>query len=163
MSGPAGIAEAVARLGPLVRVLVAGRRGSAPREAGAAMLVHAAGAEGTIGGGTLEWQAEAEARALLAEAGRWRRRHRRLVLGPDLGQCCGGAVDLVLERFAAPEAEALAALDPAAPFARPLADRAPPAAPPPALARAAAAARGPLIAEGWLIEPPPPQPRAVWI
>ncbi|MEL6318203.1 MAG: XdhC family protein, partial [Pseudomonadota bacterium] len=40
--------------GLAARVLVAEVDGSAPREAGAAMLVDAAGAEGSIGGGALE-------------------------------------------------------------------------------------------------------------
>jgi xanthine dehydrogenase large subunit len=46
-------------------VTVVSTRGSAPREAGAAMLVTADGIEGTIGGGALEWEAMAQARAML--------------------------------------------------------------------------------------------------
>ena len=47
----------------VVRVLVAGVRGSSPREAGACMLVSRAGVHGTIGGGNLEWQATQAAQA----------------------------------------------------------------------------------------------------
>ena len=43
-------------------------KGSAPREAGAYMLVSADALLGTIGGGQLEFQAIAAARRLLAEA-----------------------------------------------------------------------------------------------
>jgi xanthine dehydrogenase accessory factor len=78
-----------------VRVSVVSTRGSAPREAGAAMLVTADGIAGTIGGGALEWQAMAEARAMLkAGAGPV---ERTVSLGPGLGQCCGGAVTLRFE------------------------------------------------------------------
>ena len=48
----------------LVTVLAA--KGSTPREAGAKMVVTADGLAGTIGGGNLEHQCEAAARALLA-------------------------------------------------------------------------------------------------
>ncbi|MEM9268142.1 MAG: XdhC family protein, partial [Pseudomonadota bacterium] len=72
-----------------MRVVVAATRGSAPREAGAAMLVWPDGQDGTIGGGTLEWDATARARALLAER---RSELMELPLGPALGQCCGGHV-----------------------------------------------------------------------
>ena len=84
---------------PAVMVEVARTAGSVPREAGTRMLVAADEVLGTIGGGHLELQAIAEARALLlgdggnaAEAGAVRERH--VALGPSLGQCCGGTLDL---------------------------------------------------------------------
>jgi xanthine dehydrogenase accessory factor len=78
-----------------VPVTVVSTRGSAPREAGAAMLVTPDGIAGTIGGGALEWEAMAEARAMLkAGAGPV---ERTVSLGPGLGQCCGGAVTLRFE------------------------------------------------------------------
>jgi xanthine/CO dehydrogenase XdhC/CoxF family maturation factor len=78
-----------------IRVTVVSTRGSAPREAGAAMLVTEDGIAGTIGGGALEWQAMAQARAMLkAGAGPV---ERTVSLGPGLGQCCGGAVTLRFE------------------------------------------------------------------
>ena len=83
--------------GPVVRVLVARHRGSVPREAGTAMLVTPTGQHGTIGGGTLEFEAVAQARRML-KGGR-ATAMRAVPLGPALGQCCGGHVDLVFERF----------------------------------------------------------------
>src|SRR3954453_8980524 len=74
--------------------------GSSPRDAGARMAVRADGAfSGTIGGGALEWQALAEAQALLAAPGGESLRKLDRSLGPDLGQCCGGRVRLTVERF----------------------------------------------------------------
>jgi xanthine dehydrogenase accessory factor len=87
------LCAAVAAHGHVVRVVVLSVQGSAPRETGAAMLVWQGGQSGTIGGGALEWQAAARARGLhgtLVE---------RLALGPNLGQCCGGAVTLGYEAF----------------------------------------------------------------
>lgn len=78
-----------------IRIRVARTAGSVPREAGAEMLVTGEGTRGTIGGGALEWQAMAEARAMLAE-GRTRA-ERTFPLGPALGQCCGGSVTLSFE------------------------------------------------------------------
>jgi xanthine dehydrogenase accessory factor len=83
----------------LVRVTVTALRGSAPREAGASMLVDAAGTVGTIGGGRLEWHAVTLARELLRNRGAAPVRIADLVLGPELGQCCGGRVELWLERL----------------------------------------------------------------
>jgi xanthine dehydrogenase accessory factor len=84
-----------------IRVMVLATRGSAPREAGAQMLVTADGITGTIGGGALEWEAMALARAMLAEAAD--PVERTVALGPSLGQCCGGAVTLRFERAEALE------------------------------------------------------------
>ena len=83
----------------LVRVTVTALRGSAPREAGASMLVDAAGTVGTIGGGRLEWHAVTLARKLLRDARAAPVRIADLILGPELGQCCGGRVELWLERL----------------------------------------------------------------
>ena len=77
-----------------VRVTIAHVRGSAPREAGAFMDVHAARLDGTIGGGQLEYMAIAEARRLLASGGGAMR--MEVPLGPAIGQCCGGHVTLQL-------------------------------------------------------------------
>ena len=52
----------------VVRIIKA--EGSTPRNAGAAMLVTPHGFKGTIGGGTLEWLALAEAQKHAAAAGR---------------------------------------------------------------------------------------------
>ncbi len=82
--------------GPAVLVRVAQVQGSGPREVGAWMAVSAAGVLGTIGGGQLEHEAIAEARAGLA-AGHVMAAERRCALGPSLGQCCGGVVHLGFE------------------------------------------------------------------
>jgi len=81
----------------VIRVLIAQVRGSAPREPGACMLVVQSGTYGTIGGGNLEWQALQATQGRLA--GTASVQLRRLVLGRELGQCCGGVVHLWLERF----------------------------------------------------------------
>jgi xanthine dehydrogenase accessory factor len=78
---------------PAVVVEIVRARGSAPRGAGTRMLVSAVQAIGTIGGGHLEWKALATARAMLATRDATLR-HEHYPLGPALGQCCGGAVDL---------------------------------------------------------------------
>lgn len=90
--------QAVAVQGAVVRVLVLKVHGSAPREAGASMIVWEGGQDGTIGGGTLEWDAAAEAREMLT-LGPWARKQRDIALGPELGQCCGGRVELLFERY----------------------------------------------------------------
>lgn len=76
-------------------VTVAATDGSAPRDAGTKMVVTASGSHGTIGGGSLEFQAIAVARQMLRDgAGPVLRRYP---LGPSLGQCCGGHVTLLFE------------------------------------------------------------------
>lgn len=70
--------------------------GSTPREAGATMAVSATGAAGTIGGGQLEFHCLDIARAML-EAGETAR-VLDIPLGPQMGQCCGGRVQVSLRR-----------------------------------------------------------------
>ena len=80
-----------------VLVTVAGIDGSAPREPGARMVVTAEDFIGTIGGGQLEWDALETARAQLnATPGAWIKHYP---LGPELGQCCGGAVAVLFEPY----------------------------------------------------------------
>jgi xanthine dehydrogenase accessory factor len=64
---------------------------------------------GTIGGGRLEWEALQVAGDMLA-AGRGPARFVDHALGPDLGQCCGGHVTLLVETFAARDAAEVAKL-----------------------------------------------------
>jgi xanthine dehydrogenase accessory factor len=78
-----------------VLVTVAAVEGSVPREPGAKMLVDAVRQWGTVGGGHLELRGIEVARAMLA-AGETRRLER-FPLGPSLGQCCGGVVQLAFE------------------------------------------------------------------
>jgi xanthine dehydrogenase accessory factor len=83
---------------PAVVVQVLRTRGSVPRDAGTRMLVAADEVLGSIGGGRLEWQAIADARAWLARGGAPFEQH--VALGPSLGQCCGGTLDLRFARLA---------------------------------------------------------------
>ena len=86
---------------PAILVTVARAEGSVPREAGAKMLVGAAGLFDTIGGGHLEYVAAAVARDMLTLPPHElaaQRRFQRLPLGPTLGQCCGGVAFLAFER-----------------------------------------------------------------
>jgi xanthine dehydrogenase accessory factor len=73
--------------------------GSAPREAGARMVVQRdAGFFGTIGGGRLEYEVLAVAEAALS-AETPAASVRVWPLGPNLGQCCGGSVTTLIETF----------------------------------------------------------------
>ena len=92
----------------VVRVTLASVLGSAPREPGASMLVGAQSQFGSIGGGNLEHKAAEIARAMLRKPRAWQ--VARLSLGPALAQCCGGFVELWLERIEAGEREQLSAL-----------------------------------------------------
>ena len=85
------------RLGQEFAVLVhvASTEGSVPREAGTWMAVFAEAVVGTIGGGHLEYEAMAMARTRLH--GKSGEDVVRIVLGPSLGQCCGGVVYLRFE------------------------------------------------------------------
>lgn len=91
----------------VMRVVVAATRGSTPREAGAAMLVHREGSVGTLGGGHLEFKAIALARELLAQDSALAH-SQRFSLAAALGQCCGGVVDLWWERFTPADSELIA-------------------------------------------------------
>jgi len=82
---------------PAVLVTVAQVQGSGPREVGAWMAVTAAGFIGTIGGGHLEYEGLAQARALLVRGAVGPAEEQRYALGPSLGQCCGGVVRLRYE------------------------------------------------------------------
>ena len=94
--------ESLRRLTPAdkaVLITVTAVKGSTPRGTGTRMLVTANNQFDTIGGGHLEWKAIATARLWLNEAGNdTAPRLIDLSLGPSLGQCCGGALSLCLER-----------------------------------------------------------------
>jgi len=97
---------------PAVLVTVARTQGSAPREVGAWMAVTPAALIGTIGGGQLEFEACARARAMLGEApaqGLEQPHEQRYPLGPSLGQCCGGVVHLRFERLGESDIDGLQA------------------------------------------------------
>ena len=91
-------ATLLAEHGHCTLVTVVATRGSVPREVGARMIVAPDGSfHGTIGGGTLEWQALAVAQGEVAQG--MAPVLRDYPLGPKLGQCCGGHVTLAFQRF----------------------------------------------------------------
>lgn len=149
------LSRALEAHGPLVRVVVAEVRGSAPREVGAAMLVASAGlVGGTIGGGALELEAVEAAQAMVT--GRVDRR----ALGPDLGQCCGGAVvlayDVVEELPEARDGVIVRRIDGAVEM--PLAIRRELGR-----LRGGNAERRVRLIDGWLVDPVEERPHAVWV
>lgn len=81
---------------PAVLVTITRAFGSTPREAGAAMLVTPSQLAGTIGGGRLEFDAIERARAILVSGET--EAAMDVALGPAIGQCCGGRVELSLRR-----------------------------------------------------------------
>jgi len=84
---------------PCVLVTVIRTAGSAPRDAGAKMVVTTDAQADTIGGGALEHQCVAYARGILGSAAAV---IRDFPLGPALGQCCGGHVCVLFEPLAPP-------------------------------------------------------------
>ncbi len=82
-------------------------RGSSPRAAGTFMLIGGQGIAGTIGGGALEYMVIDRARQVLRNG-----EHEDdldIPLGPEIGQCCGGRVDVALRRATPELVEALSA------------------------------------------------------
>jgi xanthine dehydrogenase accessory factor len=84
-------------------VEVAEAKGSTPREKGAWMLVSPDAIFATIGGGQLEFMAIDKARELLraptqTPPSQAARQHLTLdiPLGPEIGQCCGGRVEVAI-------------------------------------------------------------------
>ncbi len=99
------IADCLRRGTACALVTVARVEGSTPREAGARMVVTANGGYyGTIGGGTLEFDAIRTA-AKAASTGDPEYVLKTVLLGPDLGQCCGGRADLAIEVLTATSRE----------------------------------------------------------
>ena len=95
----ARIHETIERHGIAGLVSVVDSAGSVPRESGARIVVQPGGGFfGTIGGGRLEYEAIAAARAIVS-AGRGQAQFRDWPLGPNLGQCCGGMVRTLTETF----------------------------------------------------------------
>ncbi|WP_037308662.1 xanthine dehydrogenase accessory protein XdhC [Ruegeria halocynthiae] len=148
--------EAIKTHGKVVRVVIAGIKGSSPREVGTAMLVWQDGQSGTIGGGTLEFQAAEAARSQTVPS-----RLTHHALGPDMGQCCGGAVSLLSEVY---DKRALETLDDTIVARAVSGDQMPLS-----VKRLMAAARGqgiapePGLVDGWMLEPVHKPARDLWI
>lgn len=92
---------------PAVLVTVSATRGSVPRDTGTWMAVFSSDFFATIGGGRLEYDALHCARGMLAGATAQPQEHLFL-LGPSLGQCCGGEVRLRFDRISAADIAELA-------------------------------------------------------
>lgn len=91
------ITKFLAHSSAAISVMVSNVEGSAPRDTGTFMLVDEVRILGTIGGGQLEFSAIDQARRMLR---RNEAEHKVSVpLGPEIGQCCGGRVELVFERI----------------------------------------------------------------
>jgi xanthine dehydrogenase accessory factor len=99
-------ASLLRRDGRAVLVCVERVEGSGPREPGAWMLVLPGDIAGTIGGGSLEFDAIAAAREFLRGDG-GEAFTRRYALGPSVGQCCGGVVHLRFEWVEAGDLQSL--------------------------------------------------------
>jgi xanthine dehydrogenase accessory factor len=91
--------------GPAILVTVHATRGSVPRESGAWMAVFDGEVLGTVGGGHLELQSISQARTYLRSGVSVPLQSYRL--GPSLGQCCGGEVQLHYEKVATGDGAAL--------------------------------------------------------
>ncbi|WP_312449876.1 xanthine dehydrogenase accessory protein XdhC [Stutzerimonas nitrititolerans] len=88
---------------PCVLVTIIEERGSTPRNAGSKMVVSRERLYDTIGGGHLEYKAQAIAREMLENRVR-ETRLERFSLGASLGQCCGGTTVLLFEPMGQPQA-----------------------------------------------------------
>ncbi|RVC24694.1 xanthine dehydrogenase accessory protein XdhC [Mesorhizobium sp. M7A.F.Ca.AU.002.02.1.1] len=90
----------LASAGRVAVVEVAGTKGSTPREKGAFMLVSPTAIFGTIGGGQLEYMAIDKARQMLGKEARIEVDEvcatLDVPLGPEIGQCCGGRVEVLI-------------------------------------------------------------------
>ena len=115
------IRETIERHGRAGLLSVVDVAGSVPREAGARIVLQPDGGFfGTIGGGALEYEALAAARAAVAAGRAAAAEFREWPLGPNLGQCCGGLVRTLTETFAAEDlvmVRRLEELERAGPFA----------------------------------------------
>lgn len=80
-------------------------RGSSPRAQGTFMLIAATGSVGTIGGGALEHLVIERARQVLRDG--LPGGALDVPLGPEIGQCCGGRVEVAMRVVGPAEAAAL--------------------------------------------------------
>jgi xanthine dehydrogenase accessory factor len=80
-----------------VLVFVVRHYGSTPRDKGSWIYVRSDHLFGTLGGGEVERVVEAAAHDMLAGRRIWERVYEKFMLGPDMGQCCGGGMEVVFE------------------------------------------------------------------
>lgn len=79
----------------MILITVTQTEGSVPREVGTWMVITDKSIIGTLGGGNVEFQAIAHAKNFKNEV----EKTKRFALGPSLGQCCGGVMDLSFEQI----------------------------------------------------------------
>jgi xanthine dehydrogenase accessory factor len=95
------VAHPAAVVAELTRV-----RGSSPRAQGTFMVIAADALIGTIGGGALEYMVIGRARQALRDDEE--PQGLDIPLGPEIGQCCGGRVEVSLRRMTPGQAKLLA-------------------------------------------------------
>ena len=81
------------------RAMVVRSDGSTPRDIGANMIIFKNNIQGTIGGGNLEFEIIRNAREKMKSSLTFLREKKKFPLGPNLGQCCGGYVEVILEYY----------------------------------------------------------------
>lgn len=111
------LADFLARHDRVVRLVLTRVRGSSPRDAGTEMFVAPDAQWGTLGGGQLEFLAVQRAQAMFEKAEV--ATTLDVPLGPEIGQCCGGRVELALARIGPAERRAALIRDTARMDARP--------------------------------------------
>ncbi|WP_310618910.1 xanthine dehydrogenase accessory protein XdhC [Flexibacterium corallicola] len=97
VSGLLSIKEFFQYNASVVHVSLTRVRGSAPRDTGTQMFVTANGLWGTVGGGQLEHIIISKARRMLE--GNVLNDTLDVPLGPEIGQCCGGRVEVSLSQM----------------------------------------------------------------
>lgn len=81
----------------IIKVKIINVKGSAPTKVNDIMLVSLDGIYGTIGGGNLEHLVINESHNLLTK--NIKKKKLSVPLGPGIGQCCGGYVELILTLY----------------------------------------------------------------
>jgi xanthine dehydrogenase accessory factor len=89
------LASAINTHGACALISVLSTKGSTPRDTDAWMIVTPNGFHGSIGGGTVEWKVMAEAQAMLNK--KQQNQILDFALGPNLGQCCGGWMQIAID------------------------------------------------------------------
>ena len=79
---------------PLIKAKIINVKGSSPNKVNDLMLITPTKIFGTIGGGNLEYLVIKESIVMLKN--KLKRKKLNIPLGPGIGQCCGGYVELKL-------------------------------------------------------------------
>ncbi len=91
------LAQFLSRHDRVVRLVLTRVRGSSPRDTGTEMFVAPKAQWGTLGGGQLEYRAVQRARRMFHDCEV--SATLDMPLGPEIGQCCGGRVEMALTRM----------------------------------------------------------------